>query len=236
MSRGSIARRSWASFTGGRRTSPPRAAERGRAGYALWQRAWASFTGVILPPRPVHVPASAPQQAPAHRLQARPVAPGWFPLPPLPTAGALTASGSDTVVLEAASPDGRAAFLLRHPAGNASEYSLELMMRGAYDEDRPLLATVTYARPDGHKRVLLVPVVSGRFGPAASYVRLRGFGPGATWAATGPSPVPADADWAPATVVDSVGAALNETTRDAWRRVREFVSDGVRDVIDGALR
>ncbi|MFJ3950583.1 hypothetical protein ACIPXV_11090 [Streptomyces libani] len=236
MNRGSVARRSWASFTGRRRTSPPRAAERGRAGYALWRRAWASFTGVVLPPRPDHVPASAPQQAPAHRPQADPVAPGWFTLPPLPAAGALTASGSDTVVLEASSPDGRATFLLRHPAGNSSEYSLELVVRGADDEDRPLLATVTYAQPDGHKRALLVPMVPGRFGPAASYVRLRGFGPGATWAATGPSPVSAEADWAPATVVDSVGAALNETTRDAWRRVRECVSEGVRDVIDGALR
>ncbi|MCX5103680.1 hypothetical protein [Streptomyces sp. NBC_00439] len=210
--------------------------ERGRAGYALWQRAWASFTGVILPPRPVHHPAHAPQQAPAHQPQTRPVAPGWFALPPLPTARGLTASGSDAVVLEAASPDDRAAFVLRHPAGDAPEYSLELVVRGGDEEDRPLLATVTYAEPDGHKHVLLVPVVPGRFGPAASYVRLCGFGPGTMWAATGPSPVPEEADWNPATVVDSVGAALNETTRDAWRRVREFVSEEVGDVIDGALR
>ncbi|WP_258055678.1 hypothetical protein [Streptomyces sp. Ru62] len=169
-------------------------------------------------------------------MQAGPVARGWFPLPPLPAAGALTASGSDAVVLEATSPDGLTAFLLRHPAGNTSEYSLELVVRGADDGDRPLLATVTYTPPDGHEHTLLVPVVAGRIGLAASYVRLRGFGPGVMWAATGPAPVPADADWAPATVVDSVGAALNETTRDAWRRVRDCVSEGMRDVIDGALR
>ncbi|MFI8997354.1 hypothetical protein [Streptomyces sp. NPDC053542] len=240
MSRGSVARRSWASFTGRQRTVLPRAAERGRAGYTLWQRVRASFTGVVLPPRPVHVPAAAsapvPQQPSAHRPQARPAAPGWFTLPPLPTVAALTAAGSDAVVLEASSPDGRAGFLVRHPAGNASEYHLELVVRDAGDEDRPLLATVTYRQPDGPERVLLVPVVQGPFGPAASYVHLRGFGPDVTWAATGPSPVPPDADWAPATVADSIGAALNESTRDAWRRVREFVSEGIRDVIDGALR
>ncbi|WP_030263599.1 hypothetical protein [Streptomyces violens] len=245
MSRRSVARRSWASFTGGRRTSLPRAAERRRVGYSLWQRVRASFTGVVLPPRPVHVPASAsasvpqqsPQQPPEQRPHARPLAPGWFTLPPLPTAGALTAAGSDAVVLEAASPDGRAGFLLRRPAGSVSEYSLELVVRDADDTDRPLLSTVTYALPDGHERVLLVPVVRGRFGPAASYVRLRGFEPDATWAATGPSPVSPEGDrWAPATVADSIGAALNETTRDAWRHVREFVDEGMRDVIDGALR
>ncbi|MEU7488654.1 hypothetical protein [Streptomyces sp. NPDC042319] len=140
------------------------------------------------------------------------------------------------MVLEASSPDGRTRFLLRRPAGDSSEYRLELVVREADDEDRPLLATVTYAQPGGDEHVLLVPVVRGRFGPAASYVRLSGFGPDATWAATGPYPVPAEADWAPAIVTDSIGAALNETTRDAWRRVRDFVGEGMRDVIDGALR
>lgn len=234
MSRGSIARRSWASFAGGSRTIPPRPAERGRAGYALWRRTWASFTGLGLPPRPVHVPVSASSQAPAQQPQAGPAAPGWFTLPPLPVAGALAASGTDAVVLEAASPGDRATFLLRHPAGNPSEYGLELVVRDA--GDRPLLVTVTYGLPDGDRRTLLLPVVPGQFGPAASYVRLRGFGPGVTWAATGPAPVPAQADWDPAVVVDSVGAALNETTRHAWRRVRALVGEGVRDAIDGALR
>ncbi|WP_030607926.1 hypothetical protein [Streptomyces sclerotialus] len=142
------------------------------------------------------------------------------------------------MVLEATSPDGRAGFLLRHPAGNTSEYALEVVVRGTDEEDhRPLLSTVSYTQPDdGYERVVLVPVVRGRFGLAASYVRLPGFGPGSTWAATGPSPVSPEADWAPATVAYSIGAALNETTRDAWRRVRESVSDGMRDVIDGALR
>ncbi|MEV1023194.1 hypothetical protein [Streptomyces sp. NPDC050264] len=236
MSRASLARRSWVSFTGGHRTGPPPTMERGRAGYSLWERVWASFIGVVLPSRPARVPVSAPRQAPAHRPQANPAAPGWFTLPSLPVAGALAASGSDAVVLEAASPDGRATFLLRRPVSVTSAYRLELVVRGADDEGRPLLATVTYVQPDGHQRTLLVPVVPGRFGPAASYVRLRGFGPGSTWAATGPSPVPGLVDWAPVTVAESVGAALNETTRDAWRRVGECVSEGVRDIIDGALR
>ncbi|WP_369217046.1 hypothetical protein [Streptomyces flavofungini] len=236
MSGGSVARRSWVSFTGGRRPGPPRAAARGRTGYTLWQRVRASFTNVVLPPRAPYVAVGARAQAVAPRPPVHSVAPGWFPLPRLSAAGALTASGADAVVLEASSPDRRSRFLLRRTADGTAAYSLELVVGDAHDEDRPLLYTVAYARPDGRERVLLVPVVRGGVGPAASYVRLSGFVPGVTWAATGPSPVPGEHEWDPVVVADSVGAALNEATREAWRRVRELLSGDVRDVIDGALR
>ncbi|MGI5473025.1 hypothetical protein [Streptomyces sp. CA-132043] len=140
------------------------------------------------------------------------------------------------MVLDTSSPDGRTRFLLRRTAGDSAEYRLELVVRDGADKERPLLATVAYTQPGGDEHVLLVPVVRGRFGPAASYVRLSGFGPDTTWAATGPHPVPPAADWAPATVTDSIGAALNESTRDAWRRVREFVDGDMSDVIGGALQ
>lgn len=44
-----------------------------------------------------------------------------------------------------------------------------------------------------------------------------------------------DTDWDAATVADSVRAALNEATRDAWRQVREIVGDDLRATIDGEL-
>ncbi|MFF0010858.1 hypothetical protein [Streptomyces sp. NPDC005374] len=169
-------------------------------------------------------------------LQARPLTSGWFALPQLPALGTLSAAGGDSVVLEASSPDGRAGFLVRRRSGGESEYSLEVVVRSARDAAQPLLSTVTYRQPDGHERVLLVPVAWGQFGPAAAYVGLRGFDTGTTWAATAPSPVSPDTNWDPTTVADSIDAALNEATRDAWRQVREFVNDQVRGVIDGALR
>ncbi|KJY41815.1 hypothetical protein VR41_10775 [Streptomyces sp. NRRL B-1568] len=241
MSSGSIARRSWMSFTGGRRPGLPRTVERGRAGYALWQRLWASFIGLDLPPRPgaapaCHTFAPAPEEQSGKRPPASPFAPGWFALPRLPATRTLSAAGGDSVVLEASSPDGRTGFLVRRHGSGEPEYSLELVVRGADDAARPLLSTVTYRQPGEGERVLLVPVAQGRFGPAAAYVRLRGFDAGTTWAATTPSPVSPDTDWDLGVVAVSIPAALNEATRDAWRRIREFVNDEVRDVIDGALR
>ncbi|WP_435218879.1 hypothetical protein [Streptomyces sp. bgisy034] len=233
MTRGSVVRRSWSSFTTGRRAASPRAGERGRAGYALWQRAWASFTGINLPSRPGRVPDTAPRLTPAPRPQATPAAAGWFALPSLPAAGALTASGSDTVVLEAPSPDGRAVFVLRRTGGQTAEYVLELVVRDSVDQ--PELVTVTYTGPDGEEHTLLIPVSPSSFGPAASFVRLNGFAAGSTWQATGPALIPEDPDWPSATVAHSVRAARNEATREAWRRVRECAGQGVRDTIDGAL-
>ncbi|MFD7975030.1 hypothetical protein [Streptomyces sp. NPDC059071] len=232
MTRGSVVRRSWSSFTTGRRTSP-RLTERGRAGYTLWQRVRASFTGISLPPHPGHVPDTALRLAPTPRPQTARAAGAWFALPPLPAAGALTASGDDTVVLKASSPDGRAVFVLHRTGDQTSEYALELVIRDTGGP--PELATVTYTRPDGEEHTLLVPVSPSRYGAAASFVRLTGFTAGSTWRAGGPAPVPGNPDWPSATVADSVRAALNEATRDAWRRVGERTGQGVRDAIEGAL-
>ncbi|WP_147268385.1 hypothetical protein [Spongiactinospora rosea] len=100
----------------------------------------------------------------------------------------------------------------------------------------PLVTTVRYADVAGSDRVLLVPVVRRRFGPAASYVRLPGYA-GEEWTASMTAPVAPDSTWDAATVTLSVGASLNDATRDAWRQVRELiVDDGLRRVIDQALR
>ncbi|MCZ1014412.1 hypothetical protein [Streptomyces noursei] len=112
---------------------------------------------------------------------------------------------------------------------------MELVLRGV-DVDGPLVSAIRYTQPDGRDRVLLVPVIQSQFGPPASLVRLPGFGDDTAWTAAVPSSVALDTAWDAATVADSVRAALNEATRDAWRQLRELVDDDVRSVIDGALR
>ncbi|MGW0883141.1 hypothetical protein [Streptomyces sp. NPDC002671] len=247
MSAGSLAQRSWRSFLGRGRPHRRRTVGRGRDGYTLRQRFWASFIGRDLPPTTLgtvptpEAPAgsarpSSPQstrsQVPAGRLE-----PGWFALPPLAGAGGLTAAGGDAVILEASSPDGGARFLLRSQGTVRPEYRLELVLHGV-DAARPLVSSVRYTTASGSEQVLLVPVVQRRFGPPASLVRLPGFtvGPASTeWTAHAPAPVASSTAWDAQTVAASVRAALNEATRDAWRQVRELVSDELRRAIDGEL-
>ncbi|MFF7994785.1 hypothetical protein ACFZDG_34065 [Kitasatospora xanthocidica] len=159
----------------------------------------------------------------------------WFELPVLAPGGALAAAGGDAVVLEAAAPDGRVAFLVRSAGEGGPSYSLELVLRGDNDA-RPLMCLIRYTGPDGRMRELLVPVVQGPVGPAASYVRLPEFRIDAAWTASVSIPVGPESDWDTDTVTTSIGTALNEATREAWRRVREHVGEDLRGVIDGALR
>lgn len=244
MNASPLTRRSWRSFIGAQPPGTPRTVGRGRAEHTLWQRVRASFLGFDLPVRPAPsaapgTPGAVPRQSAGERSRNRrpDVRPalGWFELPVLSAGGALIAAGGDTVVLEAAAPDGRVAFLVRSAGGDEPSYSLELVLRGD-DGARPLMCLIRYARPDGPLRELLVPVVRGPAGPAASYVRLPEFCVGAAWTASVSIPVGPESDWDTDTVTTSIGAALNEATREAWRRVREYVGDGLRDVIDGALR
>ncbi|MCE3030120.1 hypothetical protein [Streptomyces sp. CMSTAAHL-2] len=256
MSNGSLAQRSWNSFIGRPQPSRVGAVGRARRGYTVGQRLWASFIGVDLPPAS-HRPRWAPK-APVYRPllvkgQARvkwdseahdevrgggPFGPGrlddgWFALPALGEAGGLTAAGGDAVLLEASSPDGGAAFLLRAEGGVTPEYRLEMVLRGG-EAAGPLVARVRYVAASGGERTLLVPVVRGRFGPAASLIRLPGFTFG-SWSARTPAPVTPAIAWDAVTVAASVRAALNEATRDAWRQVRELVGDELRATIDGEL-
>jgi hypothetical protein len=241
----SVARRSWRSFTGGTVTRRPPAGARAREGYTLRQRLWASFIGADLPAGPLANESVLPEKptgnrapvskAARDRSRPQPLAPGWFLLPQLPQAGGLPAAGGDTVLLEASSPDGTARFLVRSHGEPVLEYSLELVVRGT-EGTAPLMTTVRYASLVGPERVLLVPVARGRFGPAASYVRLPGFA-GEEWTASVPASVGSDSTWDVATVALSVGASLNDATRDAWREVRALISDaGLRRVIDQELR
>ncbi|WP_329466261.1 hypothetical protein [Streptomyces sp. NBC_01431] len=246
MSAGSVARRSWGSFIGGR-PHVPRAGGRARDGYTVRQRFWASFTGLDLPwarvgsvsapEAPVRPPAPSARPAASSDAIAGRLEPGWFALPPILTVAGLTAAGGDAVILETSSPDGGARFLLRTQGAGRPEYWLELVLRGV-DAARPLVSPVRYTTAGGGEKVLLVPVVRGRLGPPASLVRLPGFAADSSsggWTARAPAPVTPDTDWDAATVADSVRAALNEATRDAWRQVREIVGDDLRATIDGEL-
>ncbi|MFE4357844.1 MULTISPECIES: hypothetical protein [unclassified Kitasatospora] len=139
------------------------------------------------------------------------------------------------MLLEASSPDGTARFLVRTWGDSAPEYSLELVVHGV-EGAAPLMAAVKYVGGAGAEQVVLVPVARGRFGPAASYVRLPGFA-GEEWAASVAAPVGPGSTWDVATVMLSVGASLNDATRDAWREVRALISDvGLRHVIDRELQ
>ncbi|MFJ9447783.1 hypothetical protein ACIRRH_39000 [Kitasatospora sp. NPDC101235] len=246
MNTGAVLGRFWRSFTGGRlQQQLPLAVERGREGYTLWQRVRASILGYRLPARLAphevpHVGAVLPPQPTGNsqsrtRQQGTRPAAGWFELPMLSPAGALTAAGGDVVVLETSSPDGGTVFLVRDLGSAEPEYSLELVLRDV-DTDRPLVSTIRYSRPDGCEQILLVPVVRGRVGPTASYVRLPGFRVGTTWAATAALPVGPGAGWDAEILSGSVRAALNQATRDAWRQVRDLVEGGLRGVIDTELR
>lgn len=231
MSTASVGRRVWGSFVGGRVPHPPRGV-RGREGYRFRQRFWASFIGVDLPPAAV-----ARRAAVVPRTSLRREPPqngGWYALPSLPAVGGVTAAGDDVVVLEETSPDGLVRFLVRSHGGDRPGFSLEVVLRGL-DADRPLMCEVRYTKADGRERVLLVPVARARFGPSASYVHLPGFTAETAWAASGPAPVTAGEAWDAGTVADSIRAARNEATRDAWRQAREFVGDHLRGAIDGEL-
>ncbi|MFE9635831.1 hypothetical protein [Streptomyces sp. NPDC006463] len=141
------------------------------------------------------------------------------------------------MVLEASSPDGRVRFLVRGHGTDCPEYSLELVLVGV-DAARPMVASIRYPKAEGGEQALLVPVVQGKFGPAASYVRLPGFAAESAstqWTACAPVAVTSSTAWDAATVADSVRAALNEATRNAWRQVRELIGDDLRSVIDGEL-
>ncbi|MER6736514.1 hypothetical protein [Streptomyces puniciscabiei] len=161
----------------------------------------------------------------------------WFALPELGEVGGLTAAGGDAVLLEASSPDGAATFLVRAEGAVAPEYRLELILHHV-EVTGPLVASIRYPTASGGEQTLLVPVVKGQFGPAASLVRLPGLNVDAAstrWSAQVPAPVVPTTSWEPTTVVTSIRAALNEATRDAWRQVRELVGDELRAVIDGEL-
>ncbi|MEU6844825.1 hypothetical protein ABZ930_23420 [Streptomyces sp. NPDC046716] len=243
MTNGSLARRFWRSFTGGVDPHHLHARVRAREGYSLWLRIWASFIGTDLPSGSMQAEPTLPDtlrenrptpRAADEQVLARPPAPGWFPLPRLPQGGGLAAAGGDTVLLEASAPDGIARFLVHSHAGPIRGHSLEVVVPDA-ENTVPMMTALRYPTLAGPEQTLLVPVVRAPLGPAASYVRLPGFS-GEDWTASAPIPVSRDSAWDAETVALSVGASLNEATRNAWRAVRATISDAdLRHVIDREL-
>jgi hypothetical protein len=238
MSGMSFARRYWYSLTGADAPQGALAVGRGGAGYSFWQRYWASLVMVDLPVKTEMTTAGAaarePEQRPPARHGPRRAAawsgPGWFSLPPVPALGGLRAGDEEDLVAEVASPDGRVQCFVRRGRGAPARYRVEVVVRD--DGALPAVVSVRYETVAG-ERLLIVPVVVPKIGPAASQVELPGFESGTIWAS---APAPADlAGWDDDTVSRSVRAAVNEGTRAAWRQVREATAGHLQQVIDQAL-
>lgn len=236
MSGASFLRRYWDRLTNADVARVAPSAGRGRRGYTFGQRYWASFVGADLPVRSEQATGQTMYGATPSDSSRRTDRAGthWFLLPQFPEPDGLLASDDEAVVVEAASPDGRAEFFVRrHPTARA-EFTLDVVLREF--PELPAAISVRYTSAAGGERTLLIPMAGQDLGPATAQIALPGFDGGSGWAASVPVPVTERTAWEAATVADSVEAAVNEVTRDAWRQVRELVSEDLRLTIDEALR
>ena len=246
MSTASFARRCWNAFTGiTTQETASRSLTTGRqvAGYGFGQRCWAAFVGLDLPALPMSALAQPAvltsvsgrsHQARSNSVQPTPPrsAGGWLPLWPQVASSSLRADDGDGLMAEFRSPDGRIDYFIRRLSVSQERYRLEVVVRDA--ESLPAVISVRSTQTkDG--RVLLVPVVRSEWGPSAAQIDLVGFD-SAAWEASGLALVDQAMVWDTSVVVASVGAAANEATRNAWRRVGEIVTEDMRRVITEALQ
>jgi hypothetical protein len=111
-------------------------------------------------------------------------------------------------------------------------YRLEVVLRGA--DALPAVVSVRYGSPES-QRLLLVPLDRQEFGPPSGLIDLPDFGAGIPWEVSGPLHVESDTSWSAEILTASVRTAVTVATRDAWRRVRNIVSDEMGRIIDEAL-
>ncbi|WP_406636439.1 hypothetical protein [Amycolatopsis sp. WGS_07] len=137
----------------------------------------------------------------------------------------VMAATGDRVIDETSSPDGKVALFLRASGG----YRLEAVLRDA--DTAPAVVSVSYG-----PRHLLIPLIRQRLGPPTAQLLLPGFEPGMPWQSSPALPMEQTKLWAPETITASINAAANQTTRHAWRAVREVVTEDLAAVIDQALR
>lgn len=227
-------RRYWSLLTGASVAPAAPGSGRGWAVYQFWQRYWAAFTGVILP-LPAE-PAADPVRVDWH-ARSQPLVSGsgagWYALSPLPVLAGLRAGDEQDLIKELVLPDARAEYFVRRTTSIPPRYRVEVVVR---DRDvLPAMVSLRYDTPDGDQEIL-VPVGAQEAGPAASQVELPRFEGSGPLEASAPSPVVPAAVWDGEIVAVSVRAAVTEATRNAWRQVREIVSDPLRQIISRALQ
>jgi hypothetical protein len=238
MSSRYFAHRYWKTLTEADTLPCSSAAGRGRAGYTFWQRCWASFVGVDLPVRDgvdvKQAATSAPEQrkAPVKHGVGQPWT-GWFPLPQLFEPFGLRAGDARRLVADVVSPDGRVEFFIRRSSRAPMGYRVEVVLRD--HSEQPVMISIRYGKADS-EQVILVPLTRQELGPPVSQVEVPDLHSGLVWAAAPPRLVDRSSAWDTDTVRISVRAAASETTRRAWRQVRDLVGDDMRSVIDRSLR
>ncbi|WP_432933500.1 hypothetical protein ACQPZZ_18060 [Microbispora sp. CA-135349] len=238
----SFLRRYWRSLTdlGGPRLAPP--APRAWRGHTFPHRYWAGLLGIDLRDRTgARVDLSGGVTTPEETSRPFHGAPAtgspdarWFVLPRLPEPAGLLAAGDDAVVAEAVSPDGRAEFHVRRRDAAEADYALDVTLRD-FDE-LPAVITVRYERAGGSEQELLLPMTRQDIVPTTGQIELPGFtGDGAWWASAPVVLVSVMGGWDAASVAASVAAAVNEATRDSWRRVRDLLPEDLGRVVDEAM-
>lgn len=195
------------------------------------RRYWGSLTGGGRPPR------MAPRVRERYSFWQRywaSLTANDLPVNPARSASAWTfgtssrlviAATGDRVVDEASSPDGKVALFLRASGG----YRLEAVLRDT--DTAPAVVSVSYG-----SRHLLIPLIPQRLGPPTAQLLLPDFEPGMPWKSSPVLPMEQTELWTTETITASIDAAANQTTRHAWRAVREVVTEDLAAVIDQALR
>jgi hypothetical protein len=142
------------------------------------------------------------------------------------------AGDDDDVVVAATSPS-RVEFFVRRQ-GTSARYRIEVVVR---DHGMlPSVVAIRYPTAQG-RRVLLVPVVAGPFGVAASQAEFSGLEQEALWEAAEPVPF-GEAPWQGwdgDVVASSVAAAASQATRAAWGELRDAAVGDLAAAIDRVL-
>jgi hypothetical protein len=99
----------------------------------------------------------------------------------------------------------------------------------------PAIVSIRYGRNDS-LRIILVPLDRQDFGPPSGLIDLPQLTDGMPWEASSPLPVAKNSLWPTEILVSSILAAVNGTTRDAWRQIRGIIIDSdTKRIIDKAL-
>jgi hypothetical protein len=132
-----------------------------------------------------------------------------LPVPPPAPQLAAAAPAGGTAIVRAVLPGGEDRLILHREREGG--YVLEVLRRSA--GDAPVIVRVRYGTADGEEVTLLVPV------QREALVRLDRYSPAAPWRVFPPLPPDQILTWDAETVGVSVRAAVNNSTKRAWREI-----------------